>query len=166
MDIKIIAAVAENGVIGNGIKLPWRLPDDMKFFAETTIGHTVIMGRKSYDSIPSKFKPLPNRRNIVLTKGDLTLPGCDVFNSFFLALKSCEIDNDKTVFIIGGAEIYKLGLAVANTLLITEVKGDVEGDIYFPTYDKSLYEEKSRVNHPADEKHLYAFDFVIYEKIK
>lgn len=162
MDIKIIAAVAKNGVIGNGSKLPWRLPDDMKFFAETTIGHTVIMGRKSWDSIPSKFKPLPNRRNIVLTKSDVILPGCDVFNDFTTALLSAS----DMVFIIGGAEIYNLGLAVADTLLITEVWGDVEGDIYFPPYDKSLYVEKSRIHHPTDEKHLYAFDFVIYEKIK
>lgn len=165
MKVKLIAAVAKNNVIGAGNTLPWRLPDDMKYFAETTTNHTVIMGRKSWDSIPAKFKPLPNRRNIVLTKQDtIALTGCDVYHGLDEALDDCLKGGDEIVYIIGGAEIYRLGLQYADELLLTEVDGEVAGDVYFPDYDKAKYEETSRVHHPADEKHKYAFDFVTYKK--
>lgn len=165
MKVKLIAAVSQNNVIGKGNSIPWRLPDDMKYFAETTTNNPVIMGRKSWDSLPPKFKPLPNRRNIVLTKQEtIAITGCDVYHSLEEALDDCLVGGDQLVYIIGGAEIYRLGLDFADELLLTEIHGEVEGDVYFPEFDKTKYEEVSRIPHPADEKHKLAFDFVTYRK--
>jgi dihydrofolate reductase len=166
--IKLIAALSKNNVIGIGNSLPWRLPDDMKYFAEKTTNHTVIMGRKSWDSIPAKFKPLPNRRNVVLTKQNIKIEGCEVQHSFNDAMEDLLLGTKKgeDIFIIGGAEIYKIALPYADELLLTEIDAEVAGDVYFPEYDKSKFKEVSRIHHPADEKHKFAFDFVTYEKIE
>jgi dihydrofolate reductase len=135
MIVSMIAAVASNRVIGKNNDLPWHLPDDMKYFMQTTKSHHCIMGRKNYDSIPEKFRPLPNRTNI-----------------------------EPEIFIIGGAEIYRLGLPYANRLYLTEIHSAVAGDIFFPEFNKNDWREESRVSHDADERHKYAFDFVVYEK--
>jgi dihydrofolate reductase len=111
MIISQIAAVAENRVIGRNNDLPWKLPDDMKFFMNTTKGHHVIMGRKNYESLHEKFRPLPNRTNIVVTRQkDFKAPGCHVVHSIDDALKIAEQNNEPEVFVIGGAEIYSLAL--------------------------------------------------------
>ena len=107
MIISLIAAIAENLVIGKNNDLPWNLPDDMKYFMQTTKGHYVIMGRKNYDSIPEKFRPLPNRTNIVITRQKaFQAPGCIVVNSIEDALKIPEKSGEEEIFIIGGAELY------------------------------------------------------------
>jgi len=172
-EIILIAAVAQNGVIGNGNTLPWKLPDDMRYFAEVTTNHTVIMGRKSWDSIPKKYRPLPNRRNIVITRQRLIMTdqfdGAEVFNDIDAAIAA----STGKVFIIGGAEIYWLAMPHVKTFMITEINADVEGDIVMPSLKKSslefavrnqVLEEVSRVNHHADAKHAFSFDFVTYEK--
>lgn len=167
MIISLIAALAKNRVIGKNNDLPWRLPDDMKYFMETTKGHCVIMGRKNYDSLPHKFRPLANRTNIVVTRQqNFEAAGCIVVHSMEDALKTAQQHNEKEVFVMGGAEIYKQALPVANRLYLTEIDGEIDGDTFFPSVNYNDYTEISRINHGADEKHRYAFDFVVYERNK
>lgn len=165
MEIAMIAAVAENGVIGNNNKLVWNLPDDMKYFMDSTKGHYIIMGRKNYESLPPKFKPLPNRTNIVITRQhDLKLENTHVVNSLDEAISFCEKENQEKIFVIGGGQIYNQSFSISNTLYITEIYHKFEGDTFFPSFDKNEWEEVSREHHTMDERHLYAFDFVIYKR--
>jgi dihydrofolate reductase len=165
MIISLIAALTENRVIGKNNDLPWHLPDDMKYFMQTTKGHHVIMGRKNYESIPEKFRPLPNRTNIVVTRQkNFTAPGCTVVNSIEQGLEIAKNNQEREVFIIGGAEIYRQGFSNTDKMYLTEIKIALEGDTYFPEFDKTQWKESSRVHHPADERHAYAFDFVVYTK--
>jgi dihydrofolate reductase len=166
MIISLIAAMAENRVIGKDNDLPWRLPDDMRFFMQTTKGHHVIMGRKNYDSLLDKFKPLPDRSNIVVTRQkNFNAPGCIVVNGIEKGIEIARDNKEQELFIIGGAEIYKLTLSVAHRIYLTEIKAIVEGDTYFPEFKATEWKEVSRQPHPADDRHRYAFDFVIYERI-
>lgn len=160
-EVILIAAVAKNGIIGKGNELPWKLPKDMKFFANTTKNHTVIMGRKTWDSIPSKYKPLPDRRNIVITRQLENIDGAEVFDNFEKAIEA----STGQIYICGGGEIYKLALSFATKLILTEVHAEIEGDILFPNFNQKQYKITSKEEHLADEKHAYAFDFVTYEKI-
>lgn len=167
MTISLIAALTKNRVIGKNNDLPWHLPDDMKYFMQTTKGHYIIMGRKNYQSIPEKFRPLPNRTNIVVTRQTaFSAPGCTVVHSIEAGLRLAHDNNEKEVFIIGGAEIYREGFKHAHKLYFTEIDATLEGDTFFPSFDKNQWAELSRRHHPADERHAFAFDFVVYEKIK
>lgn len=166
MIISLIAAVSKNNVIGRDNDLPWKLPDDMKYFMTTTVGHTVIMGRKNFDSLPPKMKPLRNRVNIVITRNEKVLEGFDVKAVGSLQQALDLSPNDEEVFVIGGAQIYALALPHADRLYLTEIDKVVDGDVYFPPFDKSEWTESSRVHHEADELHAYAFDFVLYERKK
>ncbi|MEI6085348.1 MAG: dihydrofolate reductase [Verrucomicrobiota bacterium] len=147
MKLVIIAALAQNGTIGDAGKIPWHISEDLKRFKRLTLGHPIIMGRKTYESLG---KPLPGRRNIILSRQ----PGRDRFPSLEAALKSC---GDETIFIIGGAEIYRLALPLADTLLLTHVHRQVAGDTQFPDYDRTQWREVSRED-TAD------YSFVEYEK--
>lgn len=161
----MIAAVAENGVIGKDNDLAWSLPDDMKYFMNTTKGHYIVLGRKNYDSLPPKFRPLPNRTNVVITRqSDLQLEGAHIVNTLEEAFEFCKKNNQEKIFVIGGGQIYKLALPYADTLYITEVHHSFDGDTYFPEFDKSDWEEVSREPHGMDERHLYPFDFVVYKR--
>lgn len=163
MILSLIAALSKNRVIGKNNDLPWRLPDDMKYFMETTKGHCVIMGRKNYESIPHKFRPLPDRTNIVVTRQkEYEAKDCLVVHSLEDALVIAKQKNEKEVFVIGGAEIYQLVLPKANKLYLTEIDAEIEGDTFFPLFDKIIFKEQSRRHHDADSKHAFAFDFVIY----
>ncbi|MFN8888063.1 MAG: dihydrofolate reductase [Cyclobacteriaceae bacterium] len=165
MIISLIAARTKNGVIGKTNDLPWHLPDDMKYFMQTTSTHYVVMGRKNYDSIPEKFRPLPNRTNIVVTRQvGFTAPKCIVVHSLADAIQLGESNTQHELFIIGGAEIYQLAMPFANRLYLTEIQTELEGDTFFPFFDPKDWKEVSRNHHPADDRHLFAFDFVIYEK--
>ncbi|MCE2994492.1 MAG: dihydrofolate reductase [Cyclobacteriaceae bacterium] len=165
MIISLIAARTKNGVIGKNNDLPWHLPDDMKYFMQTTSTHYVVMGRKNYDSIPEKFRPLPNRTNIVVTRQvGFTAPKCIVVHSLADAIQLGESNTQHELFIIGGAEIYQLAMPFANRLYLTEIQTELEGDTFFPFFDPKDWKEVSRNHHPADDRHLFAFDFVIYEK--
>src|ERR1700749_597303 len=127
MIISLIAAHSENRVIGKNNDLPWKLPDDMKYFMQTTKGHHVVMGRKNYDSLPEKFRPLPNRTNIVVTRQKaFKAPGCIVSNSLEKALDICRNNGEREAFVIGGAEIYEASLPVANRLYLTEIHATIE----------------------------------------
>jgi dihydrofolate reductase len=165
MVVSAIAALSQNKVIGRNNDLPWKLPDDMRFFMETTKGHHVIMGRKNYDSLRGKFKPLPDRTNIVITRqNDLHAPGCIILHDVKEGLLTANKSGERECFIIGGAEIYKLAMPHTNRLYLTEIQATIEGDTFFPEFNKTDWAEISRKHHPADERHAFAFDFVVYEK--
>ncbi len=158
--LSIIAAIANNGVIGKDNTLPWHLPADMAFFKKTTTGHTIVMGRKNYQDIS---RPLPNRRNIVLSRNpEFKAEGCEVVNSFDEMLA---ITNDhEEVFIISGAGLYATALAIASRMLITKISAEIEGDVYFPEISWHDWHEISREQHDADEKNKYAFEIVEYKR--
>ena len=125
------------------------------------------MGRKNYESIPEKFRPLPNRTNIVVTRQKkYKAENCMIVHSLEAGLEIARAANQQEVFIIGGAEIYSQGITKANKLYLTEIQGTIEGDTYFPEFNKENWMEKSRIHHSADDRHAFAFDFVIYEKKK
>lgn len=166
MRVSQIAALAQNRVIGKNNDLPWSLPDDMKFFMLTTKGHHCIMGRKNYQSIPDKFRPLPNRTNIVVTRQkNFKAPGCIVVNSIEKGLEIGRNNHETETFIIGGAEIYKSSLDLTDRLYLTEIQAVIEGDTYFPELPPEHWKEISRQHHPKDERHAYAFDFVVYDRV-
>jgi dihydrofolate reductase len=165
MVISLIAALSKNRVIGKNNDLPWHLPDDMKYFMNTTKAHHVIMGRKNYESIPEKFRPLPNRTNIVVTRQkEYRAPQCILVNKLEDGIALAKDAGDKELFIIGGAEIYALGLKYATRLYLTEIDSTIEGDTYFPEVNPTEWKEISRVPHGKDERHAHRFDFVVYEK--
>lgn len=167
MKVSLIAACSKNRVIGKDNDLPWKLPDDMKYFMQTTKGHHVIMGRKNYDSLPENYRPLPNRTNIVVThQPKFKAPGCLVVNSMLRALKIAGENGEPEVFVIGGAEIYHLAMNDADRIYLTEIDAMIDGDTYFPVVEKTEWQEVSRRNHPADERHAYNFDFVVYERMR
>lgn len=162
----MIAAMSSNRVIGKDNDLPWHLPDDFNFFKETTKGHHVIMGRKNFESLPKKFKPLPGRTNIIITRDkNFKADGTFVVHSLEEAIAKSQETSPEEIFIIGGGEIYKLGLAHANKIYLTEIHAEVAGDTYFPKFDKEQWLEVARVAHPKDERHQFAFDFVTYTKV-
>ena len=159
--IALVAAVADNGIIGTDNDLPWRLPDDWKFFKQLTSGHTVVMGRKTYESIVRiSGGPLPNRNNVVLTRDE------------HFAADGVRVIHDTTdipalapdVYVIGGAQVYASTLAIADVLFVTEVHTDAQGDVSFPPIDPAVWHETSRRSHPSDDRHEFAFDFVTYER--
>src|ERR1051325_10136885 len=162
MIVSLIAAVSKNRVIGKNNDLPWKLPDDMKYFMETTRQHAVIMGRKNFDSLPPKFKPLKDRLNIVVTRHKEPLKDYDIRAVDSIDGAFEQAPQSEEVFVIGGAEIFKQTLDRADRLYITEIDAVVDGDVFFPDYDKTRWKEVSRVHHNADGRHAYAFDFVLY----
>lgn len=158
MNISIIAAVAANRAIGFRNKLIYWLPDDLKRFKALTTGHTIIMGRNTFESLPKGA--LPNRRNIVLSTTITSLPGCDCYGSLEEALEHCSDNED--IFIIGGAHVYRQALDIANRLCLTEVKDTPEdADSFFPDYSHG-WVEIERIHHYKDDRHSNDFDFVDY----
>ena len=168
MRIAMIWAMANNGVIGRQNKLPWHLPNDLKYFKRLTSGKTVIMGRKTYESIG---RPLPNRINIVITRAnDFHAEGIKVVNSLPAALELAAaetlISGAEEVIVIGGAEIYKLCLPLAERLYVTLVHADVDGDARFPEWDRQAYQEIGREDFSADGPNPYDYSFVVFDKIR
>lgn len=158
MRINIIAAVAENRAIGKGNKLIYWLPDDLKRFKSLTTGHTIIMGRKTFESLPKGA--LPNRRNVVLSSDPgLSLDGCDCFTSLGDAIASCREDED--IYIIGGASVYEQAIGIADRLCLTEIEDTpADADAFFPRYDD--WHVVAKEEHAKDEKHQYRFAFTDY----
>ena len=155
--ISIIAAVAKNRAIGFENKLIYWLPNDLKRFKALTTGHTIIMGRNTYLSLPKGA--LPNRRNVVLSTTVKELPGCEVFPTLEAALKSCKGDED--VYIIGGARVYEQAMVLADRLCLTEVDDTPkEADAFFPDYSDWKIDKKEA--HPKDERHAYDYTFADY----
>jgi dihydrofolate reductase len=157
MILTAIAAVAQNGVIGNKNELIWRLPDDLKHFKNLTKGHTMIMGRKTWESLGSK--PLPHRRHIIITRNfSYDAEDAEVVSTIDEALLLAK--TDEKVFIVGGGEIYKLAMPYVNRMELTIVHHDFVGDTSFPEFDENQWEEVKAVRHDADERHGYPFTFV------
>ncbi len=155
--ITIIAAVARNRAIGLDNKLIYWLPNDLKRFKALTTGHTIIMGRNTFLSLPKGA--LPNRRNIVLSRSQTSFPGCDTYASLYEALRHCQADED--IYIIGGASVYRQAMAVADRLCLTEIDDvPAQADTFFPDY--SDWHEVNREEHPIDERHDYRYAFVDY----
>jgi dihydrofolate reductase len=155
--IYLVAAVAANGIIGVDGHLPWHLPEDLKHFKRLTLGHPVIMGRKTWESLG---KALPGRDNIVVTRrAGYDAPGASVANSLEAALALCT--GEPVAFVIGGEGLFKESLPVAAGLVLTEIQRDYEGDTRFPAYDRSRWRETQREAHTA--ANGVRFDFVLYE---
>lgn len=163
MIISMIAAMGSNRVIGKDNDIPWHLPDDFKYFKDTTKGHHVIMGRKNWESLPPSFQPLPGRTNIVITRQqDYRAEGATVVGTLDEALDIARKSEEQEAFIIGGGEIYRMGLGLANRIYLTEINAAFDGQVTFPEFNKSTWKEVSRDHHPTDDRHQHAFDFVIY----
>lgn len=157
-NIFIIAAMAQNRVIGNNNTLPWRIPADLKRFKEMTIGNDIIMGHNTYKSIG---RPLPDRKNIVVSRNaDLQIDGCYVANSLKEAIDYCGFI-DK-IFIVGGARIYASAMNLAGTIYLTEIQKNVPGDVYFPEFDKSQWIEAAREKCMQEAPEKLEYDFVTY----
>lgn len=155
MILSIIVATAENNAIGNGNKLLWHLPADLKHFKQITSGHTIIMGRKTFDSVG---KPLPNRRNIIITRQKgLSIPGAEVVNTLDEALALC--DEDEEVFIGGGAEIYKMAMDLTDKIYLTVVKGTFTADTFFPAINPDEWTETDIASYEPDEKNALGYTF-------
>ena len=166
MKLALIAAMAQNRVVGIDNKLPWHLPEDLKYFKRITTGKAVIMGRKTYESIG---RPLPNRTNIVITRStEFSAPGIEVVNSLDAAIELAEnvslINAVDEVMVIGGAQIYEVALPQADRLYLTHVHANVEGDAYFPDVDMSQWKELGREDYDASETNPYDYSFVVYDK--
>lgn len=160
--IAIIAAIDKNNALGFKNRLLFYLPDDLKRFKALTTGHTVVMGRKTFDSLPKGA--LPNRRNIVLSRSTrLELPGAEVYASLEEALLHCA--NNEQVFIMGGASVYKQAMPLADRLYMTEIDAEAaEADVYFPAIDHELWHETKRDVRRADDRHPCNYAFVDYER--
>jgi dihydrofolate reductase len=159
--ICIIAALAANRVIGRNNALPWHLPADLKRFKALTMGHPVVMGRKTYESIG---RPLPGRRNLVITRNrGYSAPGCEVVHSLDAAIAACR--DAQEIFVIGGAELYRESLPRAHCLEFTEIRAEIEGDATFPEFSMSEWHETGREIHSDEAGIPFRYDFARYERV-
>lgn len=158
--ISVISALARNRVIGIDNSLPWRLPEDLKYFKALTLGHHILMGRKTYESIG---KPLPGRTTVIITRGTFPAPdGVKIAHSLQEAIDVC--GDDQEIFFVGGAELYAQALPLADRLYLTEIQAEVEGDAWFPAFDKNQWRETSR-DRRHEEKNGMEYHFVVYDRI-
>lgn len=163
MKLVLLAAVARNGVIGRGNALPWRLPEDLQHFRRVTLGRPVIMGRKTWEALPERFRPLPGRRNIVVTRQeDWRAEGAQAAHSLDEALALAE--GAATACVIGGGELYREALARADELVLTEIERDFDGDACFPAFDREVFVELAREGHHAAPPNDFDFSFVTYRR--
>lgn len=159
--LEIVVAVAANGVIGRGGQLPWRLPDDLKHFKQITTGHPIVMGRRTLEEL--KMKPLPNRRNIVVTRTLLgqTIPGVELVSSLDEAIG---LVPSGPLFAIGGAVLVAEAIPNADRMYLTELDQAFDGDTYFPAWDRREWRLVDEVRHEADERHATGFRFCTYDR--
>ncbi len=160
--VSIIAAVSDNYVIGKSKKLPWHLPADLKRFKELTTGHVLLMGKRTFQSLPDG--PLPNRKNVVLTSmlSEGVVEGYFEANSIDDALDLCE--NIKRIFVIGGAVVYKQFMEIADDMYITWVHNNFDGDTFFPEFNQDIWIEVSREDFPVDERNQFPYSFSYYKR--
>lgn len=167
MKVSIIVAIANENVIGKDNDLVWHLPKDMKFFMDTTLHHYVIMGRKNYESIPEKYRPLKNRTNVVVTRNkDFQAPDCVVVNSILEGIDVAKANGDQECFIIGGGQIYTESLAMnlVDKMYITHIDEEFEGDTFFPGFNNEDWNLRVLMEHQKDEKNTHNFIVVEYTK--
>lgn len=161
MKISLIAAATENNVIGRDNDLPWKLPDDMKFFVRTTRGHHILTGRKNLES----SGVLPKRTNMVLTnKEDYEFEGAEVFHSIEDAIQFAKERGEEELMVIGGGVIYQQFMDIADRIYLTRIHTEIEGDTFFPEIDESKWKVVNKEYHPKDERHPYDFTFYTYER--
>ena len=154
MELVLLAAVARNGVIGGDNDLLWRLPEDMRFLRETTMGHPVIMGRRTWESLPERVRPLPGRRNIVVSRNaGYAAPGAEVVTTLEAALAL--VQDAPRAYLLGGAQLYALALPHADRLLLTEIDRDFDGDAHFPGWPRADFEELWRTRHDSGQGFAY-----------
>ncbi len=168
MKISLIVAMDQDRGIGKNNDLMWHLPADMRFFKETTSGHIVVMGRKNYESIPEKYRPLPNRENVVLTRNkDYEAQDCTIFNSLEACLNHYKTEEDRTVYIIGGGEIYRnaLELNIVDEMYITHVNHAYGADTFFPYFNLKDWTVETVFEQPKDERHEASFSVVRYVRV-
>jgi dihydrofolate reductase len=166
MLLTLIAAVARNGVIGRDNALLWQLPEDMKHFRAATMGAPVIMGRKTWESLPERFRPLPGRHNILLTRqAGFEAAGATVVGDLDAAIAAARRDHPPRVFVIGGEQIYREALPRADELMLTEIERDFEGDAHFPDFGRDAYAEASRERHHAAAPNDFHYSFVTYRRL-
>jgi dihydrofolate reductase len=157
--VSIVVALAGNGVIGRDGGLPWHLPTDMKRFRELTSERAVVMGRRTFESIPDRYRPLPNRRNLVLSSNrDWRAPGAEVFGDLASAVQACDGD----CFVIGGEQTYREALALAERVYATEVEGAIEGDVFFPALAEGEWRCIEQSDRVVENDH--GFTFCVYER--
>jgi dihydrofolate reductase len=161
--VSLVAAVAANGVIGRDGQLPWRLPEDLKFFRSTTMGAPVLMGRHTWDALPPRFRPLPGRRNLVLTRqSGWQAEGAEVVRDLADALARTQ--GAGRLFVIGGAQVYAHTLPRADELVLTEIDRAFDGDTHFPPWPRAAFAEVARERHHAAPPNDFDFDFVTYRR--
>ena len=162
MRLSIVVAMDDNRLIGSKNQLPWHLPADLAYFKKLTTGKSILMGRKTYDSIG---RPLPNRRNIVITRNsNISIPGCEVVSSIDHALELTK--EDPEVMVIGGASLCEQLLPKINRLYITKIDGVFEGDVFFPKYDDFDWLEVSCESHPKDNSNAYSYKFIVLDRVQ
>lgn len=161
MKVSLVAAIADNGVIGVGGALPWHLPDDLRRFKSLTMGRPVLMGRRTFASIG---RALPGRRNLVATSNPQSLPPTvEAVADVRAAIAACAAANE--VCVIGGAAVYAQALPLATHLELTRVHARIDGDVYFPAFDASDWREIERIEHPVDDRHAYAMTYQTLQRI-
>jgi dihydrofolate reductase len=162
MPVTLIAAVARNRAIGRAGDLVWRHREDMRHLRAATLGHTVVMGRRTWDSLPLRFRPLPDRRNLIVTRQPgWSAAGAEAFGSLQAALAAADVAS-RRVFVLGGGELYAAALPMADELLLTEIDAEIEGDTFFPAWPRATFGEVERHEHPAEPGVSPAFAFVRY----
>lgn len=160
--VSVIAAIAKNRALGKSNKLPWYLPEDLKRFKKLTLGHPVIMGRKTYQSIG---QPLPARTNIVVTRNpNFKAPGCLIVRSLEEAVRVAKKKDRKKIFIIGGASVYRQALALADRIYLTRIRQNFPGDVFFPQIKASDWQLVSCQSFPKDSQNSYPYDFCLFKK--
>jgi dihydrofolate reductase len=160
--VSLIVAMARNRVIGADNKIPWHLPNELKLFKSLTMGHHIVMGRKTYESIK---RLLPGRRTVIVTRRpDYEVAGAIVVHSVQEALEACRTDDE--CFVIGGAELFRETLPIADRLYLTVVDAEPAGDTFMPEFDMARWRETSSQSFPADEKHAHAYRFTVYDRIR
>lgn len=167
--VSLIVAMDRNRGIGRDNDLMWHLPNDMRFFKETTENQIVVMGRKNYDSIPEKYRPLPNRENVILTKNtSFEASNCSVFHSLDAALRAYQSDKNRKFFIIGGGQIYKLALEakILEEMFITHIDGNYDADTFFPDFNESDWNKELLMSQAIDEIHRHGFKVFRYTPAK
>jgi dihydrofolate reductase len=160
--VSLIVAMDENGVIGREGALPWRLPADLRFFRNTTMGHHLVMGRKTWDSIG---RALPGRTTVVVSRDrSLAIPGVHVARDLDEAIAKADAAGDDEVFVVGGAQIYAAALPRADRVYLTRVHAEVPGDVVFSAFDPTAWREVAREDHAADDSHAHAFSICTLER--
>lgn len=158
--LNLIAAVARNGVIGRNQQIPWQIPGEQAYFKKVTLGHPIVMGRKTWESLG---RALPGRRNIVVSRNSsYVAPGAEVVTNLASALRA--VADVPKVFVIGGSQLYAEALPAADRLFLTEIDSDVDGDTFFPAFDRELWHESSREYHAPNGQRPFGYSFVVYER--